>query len=144
VCAPSDIWQGSALSAPSATSSSYGANPLACVAGRVTLEIVTDPGFMDQVRHTAGHAAKRLRQLAEISPRIANPRGIGLMLGFDLVDLDSGELASAVECEAAFRACRDRGALVAATVPRVRLSPPLTLTVAEADRLFDVLLDVFA
>ncbi|HEV3001196.1 MAG TPA: aspartate aminotransferase family protein [Solirubrobacteraceae bacterium] len=144
VCAPGDIWQGSALSTPSSTSSSYGANPLACAAGKVTLEIVTDRGFMDQVRATAGQAAKRLRELAEASPRVVNPRGIGLMLGFDLVDPDSGELASDVECEAVFRACRDAGVLVAATVPRVRLSPPLTLTAAEADRLFDVLLDVLA
>jgi 4-aminobutyrate aminotransferase-like enzyme len=64
------------------------------------------------------------------------------MLGFDLVDPASGQLASAAACEAVFHACRDRGALVAANVPRVRLSPPLTLTVPEADRLFDILDDV--
>ena len=142
VCAATELWQGSALSAPSATSSSYGGNPLACVAGAVTLEIVTSPEFMEQVRCTAARAAERLRQLAQASPRVARPRGIGLMLGFDLIDPDSDALASAVECEAIFRACRDRGALVAANVPRVRLSPPLTLTVTEADRLFDILLDV--
>jgi 4-aminobutyrate aminotransferase-like enzyme len=142
VCAATDLWQDSALGVPSATSSSYGGNPLACVAGTVTLEIVTSPEFMSQLGETALHSANRLRQLAQASPRVARPRGLGLMLGFDLVDAGSGALASPASCEAVFRACRDRGALVAANVPRVRLSPPLTLTVAEADRLFDILLDV--
>ena len=139
VCAAKGLWANSALGAPSGTSSSYGGGPLACVAGKATLEIVTDPEFLEVTRRTSAHAAKRLRRLAEGSPRIARPRGVGLMLGFDLVNEDSGALATSAECEAVFRACHDRGALVAATVPRVRLSPPLILTVEEADRLFDIL-----
>lgn len=142
VCASHDLWDGSALGTPSATSSSYGGNPIACAAGAITLEIVTSPGFLDQVRRTSAHAAVRLRRLARSSPSVARPRGLGLMLGFDIVDPASGALASAATCEEVFQACRDRGVLVAAHVPRVRLSPPLTLTVQEADRLFDVLDDV--
>ncbi len=142
VCAPSTLWQASALSAPSATSSSYGGNPIACAAGVATLEIVTGPGFIDGVKATAELAAQRLRQLAHGSARVARPRGIGLMLGFDLVDRETGELATGPECEDVFRSCRDRGLLVAANVPRVRLSPPLTVTAAEIDFLFDVLEEV--
>jgi 4-aminobutyrate aminotransferase-like enzyme len=66
------------------------------------------------------------------------------MLGFDLVDAETGELAAGSTCEDAFRACRDRGVLVAANVPRVRLSPPLTVTTAEIDFLFAVLEEVLA
>jgi 4-aminobutyrate aminotransferase-like enzyme len=51
-------------------------------------------------------------------------------------------LATVETCEAVVRDCRDRGLLVAATGPRVRLNPPLTLTEPEADFLFDVLLEV--
>jgi 4-aminobutyrate aminotransferase-like enzyme len=142
VCAAPELWDGSALSAPSATSSSYGGNPIACAAGTVTLEILTSPDFIEQVRATSAQAAQRLRRLAQTSARVARPRGVGLMLGFDLVDPKTGSLASTAICEDVLRACRDRGALVAANVPRVRLSPPLTLTVPEADFLFDVLDDV--
>jgi 4-aminobutyrate aminotransferase/4-aminobutyrate aminotransferase/(S)-3-amino-2-methylpropionate transaminase len=142
VCAGPELWDSSALSAPSATSSSYGGNPIACAAGAVTLEIVTRPDFMQQVRHVAARAAGRLRKLAEASPRVARARGMGLMLGFDLVDPESGALATVETCEAVVRDCRDRGLLVAATGPRVRLNPPLTLTEPEADFLFDVLLEV--
>lgn len=142
VCAAPDLWAGSALSAASATSSSYGGNPIACAAGAITLEIVTDAGFMAQVRSTSAQAALRLRHLGEASGQIARPRGVGLMLGFDLINADTGALASATCCDTVFRTCRDRGLLVAANVPRVRLSPPLTVTAAEIDFLFDVLSDV--
>ncbi|HST42708.1 MAG TPA: aspartate aminotransferase family protein, partial [Conexibacter sp.] len=141
VCASRELWERSGLTA-SATSSSFGGNPIACAAGMATLEIVTDARFMAQVRATSARAAVRLRQLSQASAHVARPRGVGLMLGFDLVDPATGELASAARCAEVVRACRDGGLLVAAHVPRVRLSPPLTLTVAEADLLFDVLQDV--
>lgn len=144
VCASAELWDNSAFRAPSATSSSYGGNPLACAAGLAALEIVTGNGFLEDVRSVADHAALRLQQLARVSDRVALPRGVGLMLGFDLIDPATGALADAEACRAIFRACRDRGVLVLADVPRVRLSPPLTLAREEADELFDVLTEVLA
>jgi 4-aminobutyrate aminotransferase-like enzyme len=144
VCAPPALWEESALSTPSSTSSSYGGNPIACAAGIATLEIVTGAGFIETVQETSLRAAHRLRQLASSSPRVARPRGVGLMLGFDLVDAETGEFAATSACDDIFRACRDRGVLVAANVPRVRLSPPLTVTAAELDFLFAVLEEVLA
>ncbi|HEU4701226.1 MAG TPA: aspartate aminotransferase family protein, partial [Conexibacter sp.] len=144
VCASGDLWASSALGGPSGTSSSYGGNPLACAAGLATLEIVTRREFLRGVRNVADHAAARLRELAAAAPEVARARGVGLMLGFDLVDPATGELAGAERCGEVFRACRDRGVLLLADVPRVRLSPPLTLARAEADELFDVLEAVLA
>lgn len=144
VCASAELWERSALGKPSATSSTFGGNPLACAAGLATLEIVTDEGFVEQVGGVSAHAAARLVELATASEHVARPRGVGLMLGFDLVDPASGELAGAERCAAVFRACRDRRILLLADVPRVRLSPPLTLSIAEVDELFDVLFEVLA
>jgi 4-aminobutyrate aminotransferase-like enzyme len=142
VCASPALWDRSAYRAPSATSSTHGGNPLACAAGLATLEILTEEDFLGHVRNTAGRAAERLRDLARGSGRVSWPRGVGLMLGFDLIDPDSGVLATPEVCASIFRGCRDRGVLVLADVPRVRLSPPLTVTSAEIDRLFDVLGEV--
>jgi 4-aminobutyrate aminotransferase-like enzyme len=142
VCASGALWDGSVLSVPSACSSSYGGNPLACAAGLATLEVVASEEFLDEVRSVGRLAAVRLQELAAASPRVTRPRGIGLMLGFDLVDPDSGELATADSCADLFQGCRDHGLLLAADVPRVRLSPPLTLTATETNELFDVLFEV--
>jgi 4-aminobutyrate aminotransferase-like enzyme len=64
------------------------------------------------------------------------------MLGFDLVDPTTGLLASDDACLAIFRACRDRGLLILADVPRVRISPPLTISTTEVHQLFDILSEV--
>jgi 4-aminobutyrate aminotransferase-like enzyme len=144
VSASQQLWESSCYAAPSATSSSYGGNPLACAAAMATLRIVSEESFLSQVRAVAAHAASRLVDIAARSPRIARTRGIGLMLGFDLIDPHTGDLADPKTCGSVFRACRDRGVLLLADVPRVRLSPPLTLTVAETDELFDVLCAVLA
>jgi 4-aminobutyrate aminotransferase-like enzyme len=65
------------------------------------------------------------------------------MLGLDLIDPETGELASEHQCREVMRACRERGVLVAAHVPRLRINPPLTVSRAEVDKLFDVLHEVF-
>jgi 4-aminobutyrate aminotransferase-like enzyme len=142
VCASEELWENSAYRSLSATSSTFGGNPLACAAGLATLNIVTNAEFLQQVRDVGSHAAARLHELATASGAVARPRGAGLMLGFDLVDADTGALASPDRCNAIFRACRDRGILLLADVPRVRISPPLTFTRREADELFDVLVEV--
>jgi 4-aminobutyrate aminotransferase-like enzyme len=142
VCTSSSLWEAGALPHSLAARGGRWDGPLAGAAGRAALEIVTEPSFLEQVRSVATHAARRLRGLADANPRIARPRGIGLALGFDLVEPKSGAPAAQAESEAVFRACRDRGVLVAATTPRVGLAPPLTISREEMDRLIDTIAEV--
>ena len=139
VGAGSSLWKASALPDPSAAGDGKRGGPLACAAGRAALEILTDPGYLEQVRVASAHAARRLRELTDAGPRIARPRGIGLALGFDLVEPESGAPATRSECEAVYRACRDRGVLIAAATPRVPLALPLSVSRQELDRLFEVI-----
>ncbi len=138
VCASPERWAASALAQPSGTTTAFGGNPLACAAGLVTLQVVTSPGFLEQVETVGAHAACRLEALAERSECVTRPRGVGLLLGFDQVDASTGDLAPVAACEAVARACRERGVLTAAHVPRVRLNPPLVITRDEIDLVFDV------
>jgi 4-aminobutyrate aminotransferase/(S)-3-amino-2-methylpropionate transaminase len=144
LCASTELWRGSALGRPSGTTTTFGGNPLACAAGLATLEIVTGEGFLKRVQDVSERAAHRLHELAAASPVVARPRGVGLMLGFDQVDSSSGELASSSTCHAVARACRDRGMLTVAHVPRVRISPPLTVSPAEIDEMFGIFAEVLA
>lgn len=136
------LWRESGMDQPSTTSSSYGGNPLACAVGLAVLEIVSDPAFLPNVSHVGQQLAIGLDQLAESTSAIARPRGVGVMLGFDLVDPTTGDLAAPTRCAQVFRACRDRGLLLPIDVPRVRINPPLTLSPREADRLLSVLHEV--
>jgi 4-aminobutyrate aminotransferase-like enzyme len=132
VATSGDLWDRSLFAELSATSSSYGANPVACAAGLAVLETLEEPGFLDNVRRVGTHLGAGLRELAARSPHVAQPRGAGMMLGFDLVDPASGELASTELSQRLFRRLLDHGLLVA-QVPAVRLNAPLTLTLGEAD-----------
>ena len=133
VAAPGVLWDASLFAQPSATSSSYGANPLACAAGTAVLDVITAPGFLDQVNRTALLLAEGIEALERESPYVSRNRGVGMMLGFDLVDPGTGELAAPDLALRLFRRCLDEGILIVGDVPEVRLNPPLVLTEAGAD-----------
>jgi 4-aminobutyrate aminotransferase/4-aminobutyrate aminotransferase/(S)-3-amino-2-methylpropionate transaminase len=138
VAAGSDLWDNSLFAEPSATSSSYGANPVACAAGLAVLDILTADGFLENVRTVGTRLAGGLRRLEAESPYVTATRGVGMMLGFDLVDPRTGEIAGQELSQRLFRACLDHGLLVA-QVPRVRLNAPLTLRADEADAALEAL-----
>jgi 4-aminobutyrate aminotransferase / (S)-3-amino-2-methylpropionate transaminase / 5-aminovalerate transaminase len=132
VAAPRALWDASLFAQPSATSSSYGANPLACVAGLAVLDVLTAPDFLEHVSRTALRLAEGLASLERESPYVACNRGVGMMLGFDLVDPSTGDLAGRELCRRLFRRCLDEGILIVGDVPEVRLNPPLVLTEEQA------------
>jgi 4-aminobutyrate aminotransferase / (S)-3-amino-2-methylpropionate transaminase / 5-aminovalerate transaminase len=144
VAASRELWRAASLDRPSATSSSYGGNPLACAAGLAVLDVLTEPSFLEDLRWSGRVLSEGLTRLAAESPYVGWPRGVGLMLGFDLVDPQTGQLAGGELCARVFARCRDRGLLIAADVPRVRLTPPLTLSAEEARRMLDVLGEALA
>jgi 4-aminobutyrate aminotransferase/(S)-3-amino-2-methylpropionate transaminase len=133
VAAPGALWDASLFAQPSATSSSYGANPLACAAGTAVLDVVTARGFLDHVRRTARRLAEGIAALEQESPYVARNRGVGMMLGFDLIDPATDALAASDLCVQLFRRCLDEGILIVGDVPEVRLNPPLVLTEDGAD-----------
>lgn len=138
VAAGSRLWDNSLFAEPSATSSSYGANPVACAAGMAVLDVVTGEGFLENVRSTGERLAGGLRRLEAESPYVAATRGVGLMLGFDMVDPKTGELAGPELAQRLFLNCLEQGLLIA-QVPRVRLNAPLVLRPDEADAALEAL-----
>ena len=62
--------------------STYGGNPLAMAVGAKLMEIVTAPGFLDDVSRKAGQLRQGLEGLVAVHPQVfAEVRGAGLMLG---------------------------------------------------------------
>jgi 4-aminobutyrate aminotransferase-like enzyme len=132
VATSGELWDRSLFAEPSATSSSYGANPVACAAGLAVIETIREEGILERVRRSGDVLGEGLREIAAASPYVRHPRGVGLMLGFDLVDPQTGELAGTELAQELFTAVLDRGVLLA-QVPAVRVNAPLTLSVEEAE-----------
>ncbi len=65
--------------------STYGGNPLACAAGMAVLDVILEPGFLDQVRATGDRLRASLEQLIPNHDELFDSvRGMGLMLGLKL------------------------------------------------------------
>ncbi|HEU4409059.1 MAG TPA: aspartate aminotransferase family protein [Polyangiaceae bacterium] len=63
----------------------YGANVLAAAAAAKTLEIVSRPGFLEHVRSLGAYILGRLDQMQRRFRFIGDVRGVGLMIGIEVV-----------------------------------------------------------
>jgi 4-aminobutyrate aminotransferase-like enzyme len=128
------------FSLPSASSSSYGGNPLASAAALATIQTIVDEGL---VEHCAGVGQLFLDGLIRIASRrksIANVRGRGLLIGFDLVSHPERKTPLSKDgCVRFFKDCLAEGVIAMSYTPRVRIHPPLVLTADEATHALAVL-----
>jgi predicted acetylornithine/succinylornithine family transaminase len=109
---------------PGSHGSTFGGNPVSCAAAGAVLDALEQDGAMENATSVGGYMLERLRTFAKSCPRIAEVRGLGMMIGIVL----HGEAKSAAE------ACLRERLLVNATAENVlRMLPPLTLTRDEAD-----------
>jgi 4-aminobutyrate aminotransferase-like enzyme len=139
VATRADIARSEPWSKPSFSSSSYGGNPLASAAVASSLGIIRDEGLIERAARVGSRMKAGLSVLAERHSTMANVRGEGLFLGFDLVKPGTSNPWSSAECRQLFNATLRRGVVTMAYAPRVRVNPPLIFTEAEADESLAVL-----
>ena len=100
--------------------STYGGNPLACAAGMAVLDVILEPGFLEQVRATGDRLRASLEQLIPNHDQLFDSvRGMGLMLGLKLKH-DSRAFVAHLRDNHGFLA-------VAAGDNVVRILPPLNI-----------------
>lgn len=119
---------GAAMTAGS-HGSTFGGNPLAMAVGNAVLDVVLEPGFLEQVRLKGLRLKQRLAALRDEFPDlIAEIRGEGLMLGIKCTD-DAGALLAAL---------REEGVLSAPAGDNVvRWLPPLIIGDREIEEACD-------
>ncbi len=130
---------------PSASSSSYGGNPLAAVAVSETIKTIRKEKLVDNSRTVGDRMLKRLREFVEKYEFVGDVRGKGLMIGLDLVrDRDTKQLLNKKVTEHIFLECLKRGLVSMSYFPRIRINPPLVITEEQADAGVDILDEVFS
>lgn len=100
--------------------STFGGNPVVCAGGLAVLEQVAKPDFLAQVLAKGAHIRAALRDCQEVT----EITGLGLMLGLTLKTKQAADVK-----QAAFQ----RGLLVLTAKDKVRLLPPLNITIGELD-----------
>ncbi|MCS7060197.1 MAG: acetyl ornithine aminotransferase family protein [Anaerolineae bacterium] len=122
----------------------YGGNPLACAAALETLRLI-ETGYMDNARKVGEHMLTELRRMQTRHPTIGHVRGLGLMIGVELVqDKTTREPAHGL-MEAVLHGAFERGLLLlgcGASV--VRFAPPLNIPLHLADEALAIFEDALS
>jgi 4-aminobutyrate aminotransferase len=112
----------------------YGGNAVSCAAALATLAVVDDEDLVARADARGAQLRAGLRAVAADQPAIGDVRGLGLMVGTELVDGDGhpdGALVTRVVAEAA-----ERGLLLLACGAQgqvVRFIPPLVVDEDQVD-----------
>lgn len=103
--------------------STFGGNPLAMAVGNAVLDVILEPGFLDQVARMGLLLKQRLAALKDTHPEIIKDvRGEGLMIGLQVSPLNTDFIAEA----------RKQGLIVLGAGDNVvRLLPPLIINEAD-------------
>jgi len=118
---------------PGAHASTFGGNPVAVAAALATLDML-EGGLIANAAEVGAHLMTRMRDWPQRFPYVAEVRGLGLMIGIEIVrDQRSREKAPDLRDQLVQMAF-ERGLLVlGAGESTLRLSPPLIITTRQAD-----------
>jgi alanine-glyoxylate transaminase/(R)-3-amino-2-methylpropionate-pyruvate transaminase len=114
----------------------YGGNPVSMAAGLAVLEVIDEERLQENSRVVGGRFKAGLQELATRHRLIGDVRGMGLMLGVELVrDRDTKEPAKEESLEV-LEQLRELGVLVGkgglfGNV--LRIKPPMCVTAADVD-----------
>lgn len=130
---------------PGAHGSTFGGNPVSCAAALATLDVLEEEGLMENATLVGNHMLHHLRELAEESRLIGDIRGLGLMIGVELVKDKRSKARAENETNQVVNECFKRGLIVLPCGPNtIRFSPPLSLKEAEADIALDIFTEALA
>ncbi len=124
---------------PGAHASTFGGNPVACAAALTTIALL-EQELVDNAARMGTHLMERLRQMQERFPVVGDVRGLGLMIGIELVkDRQTRVKASGLR-DRVLNLAFERGLLVLGAGDNViRLCPPLVITRDQCDFAADTL-----
>jgi 4-aminobutyrate aminotransferase len=125
------------------TISTFGGNPVTCVAAKAVIDVVEEDDLRTNAAVVGGYFRQRLEELQEKHTLIGDVRGMGLMQAMELVEDRQSKKPATAATAALMEETRKRGLLVGkgglwGNV--IRMSPPLNIgkaDVEEAARILD-------
>ena len=116
----------------------YSANPMACAAALATLQSYEKNDLFNRAAQLAPHWENRLHELKGL-PNVVDIRNLGLVGAIELAPREGAPGARAFE---AMKLAWDAGLMIRITGDIIALSPPLIISEAEIDTLFEKMGDV--
>ena len=111
-----------------------------CAAALATLDVIRDEALLARSADLGARALVQMRELAARHPLIGDVRGLGLLLGLELVTDRATMTPARAAAEAVLYHALSRGLSFKIGQGNVlTLTPPLTITETELDRAFSIL-----
>ena len=120
----------------------FGGNPVTCTQGRAVLQVIEEEGIQANAARIGTLLKAGFDTLERKYDIIGDVRGLGLMLGIELVKDRTSKAPAKEECIRVFERCRELGLLIGKGGLHgnvLRIKPPMCLTAADADFMLDVL-----
>lgn len=113
----------------------FGGNPLACSAALASIEVLKEERLLENAQTLGAYALEELDKLKQKHPTIREVRGVGLMIGIELMDPETERpdgkavmtvLDDCLKQGVLFYLCGNSGEVI-------RMIPPLTVTKEQID-----------
>lgn len=124
----------------------YGGNPISMTQGLATLEVIDEDGLQQNALEVGGYLKDRLFELQDKHALIGEVRGMGLMLGVELVRDPNTKEPANTEAADIMEAMKHRGVLLGKGGlygNTLRIKPPMCITKDDAAYLTDALDECF-
>jgi 4-aminobutyrate aminotransferase-like enzyme len=140
-----EITDAGPIALPTRNSSTFGGGPLACAVGLACLEILTGDGLIENAGNVGDHLMRQLASSLRDDPHVGDIRGLGLAIGVELVE-DRSSLApmSADAAREVLLGLLRHGVITSSGTHVLRITPPLCLTIEQADFIVQSLVEVLS
>jgi len=120
----------------------FSSNPICCVAGLAMIKVIREERLVENSAKVGKYIIKEIKAMTSKNPKVGDVRGLGLMIGVELVkDVKTKEPAKE-EATKVKEELFKKGLIIGTGGIRknmLRLQPPLTITMKDADILLDAL-----
>jgi 4-aminobutyrate aminotransferase len=117
-------------------------NPVACAAALATIEFIERHDLAANARRLGEYALKQMQRMMGRHPLIGDVRGLGLLMGLELVRDRATRERAADEAEAVMYNALSKGLSFKTTMGNIlTLTPPLTITREQMDQALAILDD---
>ncbi|MBM3573731.1 MAG: aspartate aminotransferase family protein [Alphaproteobacteria bacterium] len=114
-------------------------NPFTCRAALTTIDVIEEEGLVENAAKVGAHALARLNDMKRRHPMIGDVRGLGLLIGVELVGDHAAKTPASDAADWMVYHALDNGLSFKTTLGNVlALTPPLITTIADMDRALDI------
>jgi len=120
----------------------FGGNPISCAAGLAVLDVIEEEGLQQNAKERGAQLKRGLSELATRHPIVGDVRGMGLMLGVELVSNRGTREPSKAAATEVIEAAKEMGLLLGRgglDGNVLRIKPPLVITALDVEYALEVL-----